>query len=190
MAIIIGLVGASGSGKTTAAAYFKKQGFYSITLSDYIKKQFLKTGKERFSKKLLQHIGNQMRLRSGPQILAQLALEDIGRQKKSQVVIDGIRNPAEIAFLKTSDNFFLLGIVAKPRVRYQRIIKSKGKKWIGSYADFLTIERRENQLGNQTIGLRVKDCLKKADKIIANNDSNLNHFCDQLTLSHQGGRCR
>lgn len=177
--LIIGLVGPSGSGKTTAAKYLKKKNYYSITLSDYIRGQAKKKGQRRLSRKILQNIGNQMRLQLGPQILAQLALKDIGNKKKKKVVIDGIRNLYEVGFLQKEERFFLLGMEAPPKIRYQRIVKSKGKKWVGSYNDFLKIERRENELGKKEIGLRVKDCLAKADKIIDNN-GDINGFYCQL----------
>lgn len=177
--LIIGLVGPSGSGKTTAAKHLKKKNYYLITLSDYIRKEAKKRGPHQLSKKILQNIGNQMRRKRGPQILAQLALKDIGNKKKKKVVIDGIRNLYEVGLLQTEERFFLLGMEAQSKIRYQRIVKSKGKKWVGSYNDFLKIERRENELGKKEIGLRVQDCLAKADKIIDNNED-LNGFYCQL----------
>jgi len=177
--LIIGLVGTSGSGKTTTACYLKKKGYYSITLSDYIKKEARKKGCKRFSKKLLQDLGNKMRAEFGPQILAQLAVKDTRESNTKKAVIDGIRNVYEVAFLETEDRFFLLGIDAGPNIRYQRIIKSKGKKWVGEFEDFLKIEKRDSELGKKEIGLRVKDCLKRAYKIIKNNKT-IEDFYSQL----------
>lgn len=177
--LIIGLVGTSGAGKTTTAGYLKKKSYYTITLSDYIKKEAKRRGYTKFSKKLFQDLGNKMRAEFGPQILAQLAVKDIREGKRKKAVIDGIRNIYEIAFLETEDRFFLLGIDAKPRIRHQRIVKSKGKKWVGGFENFLKIEKRDSKLGKKETGLRARECLKKAYKIIENNET-IDDFYSQL----------
>lgn len=177
--LIIGLVGTSGSGKTTAASHLKKRGYHLITLSHYIRKKAKEDGYKKISKRLLQDLGNQMRVDLGPQILAQLALEEIGEGKIKKAVIDGIRNPHEITFLEDTSRFFLLGINAQSRVRYQRIIQGKNERDVVGFKDFLTIEKRDSDLGEKEVGLRVNDCLKKAIKTIE-NDSTLKEFYFQI----------
>lgn len=170
---MLGLVGPSGSGKTTAARYLSERfDFYPITLSSYLKKMInKKDGAAVVNKETLQDEGNKLRQEHGPQILAQLAWQDLHSREIDKAVIDGIRNIYEISFLEVEDNFTLVGINADAKVRYERIVELRGKKWVGDYDNFLEVERREDELGDEHIGLRVTDCLNKADIVIENNAS-------------------
>lgn len=168
---IIGLVGLPGAGKTTVAGFLGQKGYRPVTLSDLIKEEAAQNGISEFTREILQNYGNQMRQEYGPDILARLAIKKINKQHLPHTVIDGIRNPAEIAYLKARDGFALLGIVAPVKVRYLRLAKAKGHQWVGSYTNFLRQESREERLGKKEIGLRVKECLKKADYQIDNRGS-------------------
>lgn len=169
--LIIGLVGTSGAGKSTVGQYLEGKGFYKIELSSFLKEELSKRNLKRINKKILQDLGNELREKFGPQILVEKAIENINRRKIKKAIIDGIRNPYEIVFLKNQDNFYLLGIDAEPRIRYDRIVKDKGNRWVGSYQNFLGIEKRDSYLGNKKTGLRVRECLKQASLIIVNNGS-------------------
>lgn len=177
--MIIGIVGTSGSGKSTAAKYLKNNNFYLIELSSYIIKEAKKRGIRKITKKVLQDIGNELRKNDGPAVLAEKAVFEINQKKIKNAVVVGIRNPAEISYLSKQNKFYLLGIDAIPKNRYQRVIKQRGKNYIRSFAEFLQVERRDSELGNEKIGLRVSDCLKKARRVI-NNDSTKEYFYKQI----------
>ncbi len=167
--LIIGLVGTSGAGKSTASNYLKKQGFYTVELSSFLKEEALKRGIQEVNKKILQDVGNDLRSKFGSDILARMALERIYKSKAEKAVVDGIRNINELLFFNKQKNFSLIGIDAEQFIRYKRIVKLRGKKWVGTFKDFQQIETRENTLGNKNIGLRVRDCLKEAKVILINN---------------------
>lgn len=176
--IIIGLVGTSGAGKSTAASYLKAKGYQIITLSSFLKEALIKEKVKKITKRKLQDKGNQLRNDFGPAILAQKAIDKIKKKKIKKGVIDGIRNTEEIKFLKKEKNFFLLGIKAKSSLRFQRAIKS-GRKDRKTYQEFLKVEKRDSHLGDKKYGLRVRDCLKKAQWVIVNNLS-VEHFYQQI----------
>lgn len=161
---IIGIVGPFGSGKTTVAKYLIDKGFISIKLSSFLEEE----AKKRFGKidrKGLQDIGNEFRKKYGPFILAKWAIEKT--QDKKRIVIDGIRNLAEIKFLKKQNDFFLLGIIANPKLRFERLKdKNKGLK---TFKDFLRFDARDKGRGQSRSGLQVAKCLEKADFLIENN---------------------
>lgn len=167
--VIIGLVGLPGAGKTTAALYFEQQGYQRITLSDFIKDEARKKGVTAFTRETLQDFGNTMREVYGPQVLAQLAHKKIREINAKKAIIDGIRNLYEVAYLSVENNFSLVGIVANPRKRYERMKNRKDRPWTATYSQFLTQERREENLGSKEIGLRVRECLKKAMYTIRND---------------------
>lgn len=179
--MIIGLVGTSGSGKSSAAKYLKNKGFYLVKLSSYLKKEAQKMGIDNISKKVLQDIGNSLRNKYGPQVLAEMAFSEMRRKKAKKAVIDGIRNFGEIGFLEDKKDFYLLGITAPEALRYQRIVSLHGRDYIGSFSNFLKIERRDSRLGSGEAGLRTKDCLKKALYIIK-NDSKVKDFYHQIDV--------
>ena len=167
--IIIGLVGLPGAGKTTVSEYLEKKGFKRITLSDFIKIEAGKKGITEFSRDVLQNYGNAMRKEFGPHILAQLALGEIKNLNAQKVVIDGVRNLYEIAYLQVENHFTLVGITADPKVRYQRMCGRTSKSKDKTYTQFLNEEHREESLGSREIGLRVKDCLKRVSYRIKND---------------------
>lgn len=169
--LIIGLVGLPGAGKTTVAKQLVSNGFVHVTLSYFIKEEAKKDGITEFTREVLQNYGNKMRETYGPQILAQLALKKIREEHPQKVVIDGIRNLYEVAFLKVENNFAFIGVSAHPKLRYQRLTQRKDRPWKGSYKEFLHHEKREDTLGSKETGLRVRECFKQADFEIENNST-------------------
>lgn len=168
--LIIGIVGLPGAGKTTAAKYLVSKGFQRVTLSDFIKDEVKRIGDDPTKRQVLQSTGNLLREKYGPQILAQLAIKSIRKNSARKIVIDGIRNLYEVAFLSVENNFTLLGIIASPTLRYERL-KNRSKEKYLSYDEFILEERREDHFGSKEFGLRVRDCLKKARYVINNNRS-------------------
>ena len=67
----------------------------------------------------------------------------------------------------------LLGVSAGVMLRYKRLRKRKGKKWVGSYRNFVLEETREDTLWAKTTGLRVRDCMKMVDKTLRNSKSKI-----------------
>ena len=169
--LIIGLAGFPGAGKTTVAKYLVKKGYVHVVLSDFIKDEVRKAGVTKFTREILQDYGNKMRERFGPQVLAQLAMKKIRVEDARKVVIDGVRNLYEVAFLNVENNFTLIGVNARPRERYRRLHERQKYSREGTFKKFLQQERREETLGSKEIGLRVQECLGKADFIDENNSS-------------------
>lgn len=166
-AIIVGLVGPSGSGKTTLTQYLKKKGFMAVTLSTFLREILEKKG-ETITKKSLQDLGNKLRKRYGAGVLARKALMEIKKKGRKRTVIDGVRNLEEIKVLKAEDNFYLVGINARPDIRYQRCRKQRKLK---NYQEFVRLEIRDTAGGISGKGLQVQPCYLNADFFIDNNTS-------------------
>lgn len=114
----IGLTGTNGSGKGEVAAYFKKKGYAYFSLSDLIREELQKNGKKLTRDNLIEK-GNELRDTHGPDILAQLARKKV----KGKAVIDSIRNPFEVEYLRKDKEFILLAIDAPVELRYERVKK-------------------------------------------------------------------
>src|SRR3989344_979816 len=119
--LIIGITGAFGSGKSTAARFFEEKGFAKIVLSSFLEEEAKKRGIRKITRKILQDIGNKLREKYGSGILAMKADGFLKSQMIKKGVIDGIRNLGEVEEFKKSNNFILVAIVANRRIRFDRL---------------------------------------------------------------------
>jgi dephospho-CoA kinase len=167
--LVIGLVGKFGSGKSSVMNYLKGRGFSGVTLSDLIIEVAVKKGLEP-KRTVLQDLGNELREEHGPEILAKLALEKISQSGSDRGVIDGIRNPAEVLFLKSFPKFYLIELKASRKTRFQRLqrLTATALKYPKTWEEFILSEKRDLGSGEKQSGQRVREVLKMADIRIIN----------------------
>lgn len=169
--LIIGITGAFGSGKTTAAQYFKSKGFLKITLSFFLEKEVRRRGFKKITRQTLQDIGNEWREKYGRGILARKTLKYLKKIKVKKAVIDGIRNVGEIEeFRKRSENFILLAMVADRKIRFERLKKLK-KRELLTPKIFEKLDMRDLGIGEKSAGLQVAYCMAVADVFLTNNQT-------------------
>lgn len=172
--MIIGITGAFGSGKTTAASVFQKHGFRITTLSAQLEKEAIQRGLP-LTRKTLQDLGNEMREEHGSGVLMQRALLD---NKNPKLVIDGLRNIGEIEELKKNDGSVLLAIVSDKRVRFERLKKLKRREKL-TWELFNKLDLRDLGVNEKITGLQTAFCIALADAYIDSN-STLEEFRDNL----------
>ncbi len=73
---LIGLTGTNGAGKGEVAAFSRKKGYAYFSLSDLIRDELKKKGKQASRDNLIQ-MGNRLREKFGPDILARLVMKKI-----------------------------------------------------------------------------------------------------------------
>ena len=168
--IIIGVVGQIASGKGVMVdCLVKKYGFVSFSLSTIVHEELEKLGIKNFTRQDLQDMGDELRNKHGRNVLARRAIERVKSQAK--VVIEGIRNPAEIEYLKTLPNFTLVAVKANRQLRYERLLK-RHKPWDPrTWEAFLSVDRRDLGIGQKASGQQVGKCLAYADYTVTNNGS-------------------
>jgi len=170
--VYVGVVGQIACGKGVLVDYLvKKLGFISFSLSSVVHDELKKQGIKRFFRKSLQDIGDELRKKYGDDVLARKAIKVISNQKSviSNYVIEGIRNPAEINYLKTLPNFILIGVKSRRTLRFQRLLE-RAKPWDPkTYQEFLKIDRRDLGIGQNNSGQQVGKCLAYCDYILINN---------------------
>ena len=168
--ITIGVVGQIASGKGILVKYLtEKLDFTAFSLSSIVHEELEKKGRVKFTRQMLQDVGDKLRREYGDEVLAQRIIKAINEQKKDKIVIEGIRNPAEIEFLKKNQNFILIGVKANRELRFKRVL-SRGKEWDPKiYEDFLKVDRRDLGVGQQKSGQQVGKCLSYCDYILTNN---------------------
>ena len=168
----IGLTGTNGSGKGEVAAYFKKKGYAYFSLSDLIREELQKNGKKLTRDNLIEK-GNELRDTHGPDILAQQARKKV----KGKAVIDSIRNPFEVEYLRIDKEFILLAIDAPVELRYERVKKRGRQESASTLQEF--IKKEEEEMTGSEKRQQLRRCMKMADFVIF-NDGTLEDF--QLKL--------
>ena len=166
--MIIGLTGSLASGKGVVSDFLKKEGFVYLSLSDELR-EIAKQMKIEFTRENLQNLGNKLREEKGAGVLAELVAEKIKSQQYRKVVVDGIRNPAEVNFLRKLKNFYLISVDAPQETRFRRLVarnrESDPKIWV----DFLKVDDRDKGVGEAETGQGVAKCMALADFTLIND---------------------
>jgi len=172
--MIIGIVGPIACGKGIVVDYVKeKYGYDSFSLSSILHDELKKQGITVFTRTTLQDRGDELRKKEGEGVLAKRAIEQLKAQssklKAEKIIIEGIRNPGEVEYLRSIPGFFLIAIDAKQTIRYQRVL-SRGKPWDPKdWKTFLQVDGRDRGDKETSNGQQVRRCMKMADIRIKNN---------------------
>jgi len=161
---LIGLTGTNGAGKGEAAAFFQKKGYKYFSLSDLIREELRNKG-QIITRDNLIKMGNHLRNKFGPDILARRVIERV----QGKAIIDSIRNPKEVAYLKKQKSFLLLAIDAPIEIRYNRVIKRGREESVDSLQEFIAKEAEEMSIKEN--GQQLQNCMKMADIVIINDGS-------------------
>jgi len=160
--MVVGLTGPNAAGKGEVAAYLRELGFAIHSLSDVVREEAARLGFPPAREHLIR-IGNDLRRSGGPGILAERILSRIA----SRDGVDSIRNPAEIAVLRGLPGFFLLGVDAPARLRFER---SLARSRPGDPRTFEAFEERERQENSSNPDAQqLLATLRLADKVITND---------------------
>ena len=164
--IIIGLTGPMGAGHGMVAEYLKKNGFFYSSTSERVREECRKRGIE-ITRESLQDVADELRRKFGPEILAKRTWNIV--KKYPLAAIDSIRGVAEVDFLTTKPNFYLIGVTAPRRLRYQRIIARKRESDPVGWSNFLRLDKVDFKSGQGKFGRNITACLKKADFLVVND---------------------
>jgi len=119
---IIAFTGLAQSGKDTAARYvsskygYKWFDFSRDALEDELRRRLQPVTKENMSA-----LGDELRAKYGADALAQKLVDKIRKSRTENIVVSGVRSPAEAEYLKeNAENFILVRIAADPKKRVAR----------------------------------------------------------------------
>jgi dCMP deaminase len=163
--MIIGLTGKNGSGKTAVCEYLRHRGFEYHSLSDEIRNEIRKRGLE-ITREILIEVGNELREKLGPGILAERILENLGDARN--YVIDSIRNPYEVEVLRRRSDFTLLALEANETIRFERSRIRGRENAAQTFLQFIEEEAPELDSRNPA-NQQLNATQAKADLVIANN---------------------
>ncbi|MGD8538570.1 MAG: AAA family ATPase [Candidatus Aminicenantes bacterium] len=161
---LIGLTGTNGSGKGEAASFFRTNGYAYFSLSDIIREELIQEGRETDRDNLIQK-GNELREKFGANILASRVMDRI----TGKSVIDSIRNPGEIEYFRTQENFILLAIDAPVEIRYTRVRQRGRNESASSLQEFIAKEKEE--MTQKERGQQLEECMRLSDYRVTNEGS-------------------
>ena len=170
--IKIGVTGTFCSGKDSFADYLIRKGYEHISLSDILRDELKKMGKEVTLQNLID-LGNEMRKNEGNNVLAKKAIEKMDKEKN--YVVTSIRNPLEVKELSNSKNFVLVNIHAPVEIRFNRVInRGRRESEPATIEEFKIIEEKQLNSDDES-NQKIQDCIDMAKFTIV-NDSNIEEF--------------
>jgi len=185
---IIGITGTLASGKTSVKDFFLSRfSSYFISLSDIIKEELLKEGKELKRENFIEK-GNELRKKYGNQILAEVVTLTLPEKiNKQLIIIDGIRNPGEIEYLrkKFGKNFILIAVDAPRELRFKRLLERRKEGDPATFEKFFEMDEIDLGRNQPEYGQRVEECLRLADLLIINDGTveDLNKKLEKISES-------
>lgn len=182
------IVGPSSSGKDTIVDRIATMtGAEVVSTSDQVRKLAQESGLVNPTRNDLQQFANSMRQQYGEDLFARLASKEASNKKNKLLIINGIRNPAEI---DTFPNAIVIGVDASKETRFKRTLKRSKPSDPKNWQDFLICDQLEEGTVDGKKGQQNLQCLSRADIIIKNETDSIDEleYCvDTLTdnLIHQ-----
>jgi len=161
--MIIGFTGTNASGKTTIVNYLIAKGFNYNSLSDVIRAELDERGMEH-SRNNMRLVGNELREKYGPSVLADRIIANLKSEKS---VIDSIRNTFEVYSLRQLPEFILIAVDAPIEQRYRRALKRGRIESATDLESFIVAENKE--MSNTKTAQNIHMCMEQADHLLYND---------------------
>jgi len=173
--MIIGLTGPNGSGKGVVSDFLKQRGFIYTSLSDVLRDELKSRGSEITRENLI-HVGNELRSKHGPKVLAEKIIQRLDHDKN--YIVDSIRNPEEAKALKTRCDFILALVDAPLETRFKRVRDRARENDPQTFEEFVRFEHAERS--SQNPANQQLDMTGSLADVILINDDSLDKLHDQI----------
>ena len=164
--IILGLTSQIAAGKGTTTEYltknYKASSYrFSTILRDVLNRLYLEHSRENISK-----ISTVLRKNFSEDILAKVIYEDVKKDEREIIIVDGVQRLADIVYLKKLPGFRLVFISTDMEKRYQRIILRKEN--VDDTGKTFEQFKKDHELETE---LQIANLKEVADIVIDNNGS-------------------
>ncbi len=129
----------------------------------------------------LQQFANSMRSQYGEDLFARLAVDECKSKKNKLLIVNGVRNPAEIDVF---DEPIVIGVDATQETRFKRNIARQRHSDPMTWQDFLVCDSQEQGTMDGKSGQQNLQCLSRAEIIISNNSDSIDNleYCVDLLV--------
>jgi len=178
-AIILGFTGFLGSGCSYISKGFRELShdtWLRFKMADVIRESLADKGIKSPTVVQMQDEGDRLRHRSDGKLIAYRTLDAINddpciqtradAKKECIILVDGLKNDAEVRVFRQFANFFLIAVHASDERRCARLIDDETIK---NGEEFAVIRERELQ-GDDPLGQQVEKCNYLADIIVTNEE--------------------
>lgn len=163
---ILAVTGTNGSGKGTFVRFLEEEGYMHFSARDLLVEELERRGLDK-TRESMNLVGNALRQEHGPDYIARELLRRATRSGQEKVIIESIRCPGEVHFLKARD-VTLVAVDDPVEVRYARIIKRKHSTDFVTLEEFIEQERVES-VGTLEWDMNIPRCVKEADYVFSDN---------------------
>jgi dephospho-CoA kinase len=171
--VIIGITGTLGAGKGTLVDYLvNEKGFVHYSVRDFLIREIQRQGLQ-VNRDSMTQVANKLRAQHSPAYIIEELYKEASISGKN-AIIESIRTPGEVDYLKKQGNFVLVAVDADPKIRYSRISLRASETDDVSFETFIGNEKREfstSDPNKQNLG----KCIAMAD-LVLNNDKSIDEL--------------
>lgn len=159
---VLAICGLPGAGKSTAIDAIRNLGSV-ITMGDVIRNEAKKRNLEPTSENLGK-IAEDLRLKYGPNIIAEKCIDLIFKQQNQIIFVDGLRSMAEVRVFRKYWKFPIIAVVIDEKSRFKRLFERARSDDPKSLADLKNRDKREIEFG-------LEEVVNNADYTIKNDST-------------------
>ncbi|AEH24609.1 AAA family ATPase [Pyrococcus yayanosii] len=164
--MIILLTGMPGSGKGEIARAFKRAGVPVVSMGDTVREEADKRGIPK-TPEGLKALSIELRKEMGEDAIARLAIPKVRKllEKRSVVVVEGIRSPAEVEAFRRAfprEKVLIVAVHSPPHQRFERLRRRKRSDDPRTWEEFVDRDKKE-------LGFGIGEVIALADYMIVND---------------------
>jgi dephospho-CoA kinase len=144
--------------KTKGFKHFSVRRF----LTDEIKKRNLPLNRDSMTE-----VANELRKKHHPAYIVEQLFKQ-AEKEGGNAIIESIRTPGEVDFLRKKGNFYLFAVDAKPEIRFQRIKLRSSETDKVDFNTFISNEKREMKTSDPN-KQNLSKCIEMSDFKFDNN---------------------
>lgn len=165
--ITIGITGTIGAGKGAVVDFLITKGYKHYSAREFIIQEMQKRRLEPIRDNMNAVANDLRKTNFSGYIISELLSE--AKKNGVDAVIESVRSMGELQLLReNAENFYLFGVNADPKLRYERILKRGQSTDHVTFEKFIDDERKE-LVSAEIWNMNINQCMANADYVFENN---------------------